>query len=197
MEDATCDPYFFWGSPDPDQFGLYSPLFNKFLLVDDSIQALEYVLFLLSSKISLFIIPISKASNFEHTLIDNTCCLNWGVAEWSLLPRIISRRSFYGLDVCVKLSMQQSQPTDSEVKLHKLSFLIKHTVDFFKFNENVLYSKFFDLISSPFENNDFLYVKEQERKCFDLLYLSYCREDTETKIKNILNDQKLINIIHR
>jgi hypothetical protein len=190
MQSVVNQKYFFWGSARPAQFGLYSPVLDRFVIVDDTDQCLEYVCFLLSSKINLFLVPLNSAPNFTAHLIDNSCCTNWGVDHWNntrVMPGLFRSKDSYYLKSCGTLaSRHDAQPGIFE--LQQISFLAKYVIDYFKFGYDVMYTKFFDILTLPIERSDYRYFKKQEKHCFDLIYLSTNYEDTESQIAEIIND---------
>jgi len=182
--------YFFWGSANPDQFGLYSPILDRFLAVDEKPDCLEYVAFLLSAKINLWIVPLSLAPNFQGNLIDNSCCNSWGVVDWSdykqFQPEPFYRKQSYFLGNCGTLV---NKPDSHDIaELQKLAWLAVDVVNFFKFDCNFMYTKFYDMVSMPFESNTMHYqsFKSLEKQCFDMIYLSENYNDTEKNIETIL-----------
>jgi hypothetical protein len=190
MQNIVDNEYFFWGSAYPDQYGLYSPSLDRFILVDSTDHVIEFVCFLLSSKINLQILPLHKTDNFLPTLIDNSCCIQWGVQDWHgksprLTPRLFSVRESYFLNDCRTLG-QRSPAPDHVQDLQRLALLAAHVVKFFRFGPYVMYTKFYGLVSTPFGFPNFDLVKAQEKQCFDLLFLSQDYEIVNQQIKDIL-----------
>jgi len=192
--------YFFWGSASPDQFGIYSPVMNRFLLTDQSCDCLEYVIFLLSSKINLVIVPLHLSPNFGRNLIDNSCCENWGVVDWPPGAGQIPAHHFikqheYLLQTCGKLV--EFSRLDNIDYLKKISLLACHVVRFFKFNRNMMYNRFHDMISMPFqaEESQYYLAKQKERKCFDLIYHCDDYDVAEKTIESIL-DKELSDLLY-
>lgn len=191
-------PYFYWGSADPNQYGLYSPVLDRFLLVDSEDTVLDYVAFLMSSKINLFVIPLYLSPNFQHNLIDNTCCLDWGVTEWPtspsrLLPKNFNDHNDYHLDCCGRLIQKPNTDLSNIHELQSLAWLTKRAADFFRGHSNTMYTKFYDLISLPFGSMD--YVKQQEKKCFDLLYHANSCQEVADQVEAIINDNKIVDLL--
>ena len=118
--------YFFWGCGRPVQWGLYSPVTDRFVCVDSDYQIFEHLVFLLSSKIRLLIVPIHCAPNFKIDLIDNTCCTNWAVTNWPpaslqhkfLLPK---RKHHFFVNDCGKLI---EKPAKDLIEIQNFIFLI-------------------------------------------------------------------------
>jgi hypothetical protein len=173
--------YFFWGCGKPVQYGLYSPVMDRLVCVDEDYQVFEYVMFLLSSKIRLLIVPLHCAPNFEIDLIDNTCCTKWGIKDWPAksldfkfnFPK--TKENFF-VSECGNLT---EKPNKDLVEIQNFIFLSYRVLKLFKFSRNYQYRIFSNLIKLPFE--DFDQLKDIEFKCNQIIYL--CNNYTEAKEK--------------
>jgi hypothetical protein len=173
--------YFFWGCGKPVQYGLYSPVMDRLVCVDNDYQVFEYVMFLLSSKIRLLIVPLHLAPNFEIDLIDNTCCTGWGITNWSAkslnlkfnFPK--TKENFF-VSECGNLT---EKPNKDLVEIQNFIFLSYQVLKLFKFSRNYQYRIFSNLIKLPFE--DFDQLKDIEFECNQIIYL--CNNYTEAKEK--------------
>jgi hypothetical protein len=83
-------PLFSYGSPqtrpkesDYCQYGLYNPVADCFVLVHDNLIALTVLSLLFSSRYVLIVCRLDMATNFNPTLVDNTVCLDWTMANAS------------------------------------------------------------------------------------------------------------------
>jgi hypothetical protein len=182
--------YFFWGCGKPVQYGLYSPVLDRLVCVDDDCQWFEYVMFLLSSKIRLLIVPLHYAPNFQINMIDNTCCTSWGITNWPDLslewkfsvPR--KKRNFF-FDACGDLVERSNKDL---VEIQNFIFLSHYVLKFFKLNQqlnqNYQYRIFSNLIKLPF--NDFSQIKNIELECNHVIYLSNNYSDAEEKIQSLV-----------
>lgn len=198
MSKITQLPYYFWGSAYPDQFALYSPALNRIILVDHTDLCLEYVCYVMSSRINLLIVPLHTADNFQDNLVDNSCCTHWGVEEWSrhgvkLTPQLFARRDSYYLDACKTLTSVTPAP-DHVHDLQCLAMLTVHVVNIFRHGPNVMYTKFYDMLSTPFEFGVFDRIRKQEKQCYDLLHLAENYDTVEPQIRDILDQCELTGI---
>lgn len=163
--------YFFWGCGQPTQYGLYSPVMDRLVCVDENYQVFEYVVFLLSSKIRLLIVPLHHAPNFKIDLIDNTCCSKWSIASWpngSLnskfgFPR--TKENFL-FDTCGDLVSKSNKDL---INIQNFTLLSCHVLKLFKFSKNYQYRIFSNLINLPFQ--EFEQIKQIESKCNQIIYL--------------------------
>jgi hypothetical protein len=190
MQSISESRYFFWGSAFPNQYALYSPAVNRFILVDASDQMLEYACFLLSSKINLVIVPLHTARNFGTDIIDNSCCADWGIEKSrestrKLVPALFSARCSYYLDSVEQLQIQPPAP-QTLLELQKLALLTAHVINFFRFGQHVMYTKFNGLVSVPFETKKFDAIRRQETQCYDLLYLADNYDAVVSRVEAIL-----------
>lgn len=179
----SSDEYFFWGSGDSQQWALYSPVAQMILVTDSSPDVLEYVMFLMSSKIGLLLVPLHKSPTWQPNLIDNSCCTRWRLDhEYSdqrgLRFRGIKTKPAYTLDTCPPLvSADDTDPGD----LQEFCFLAYHVVRFFRFNHVTMYHKFRDLIKWPFD--EFQHLHQQEMICNQSIYLGQDIELCRQQIK--------------
>lgn len=196
MCDFQAKKYFFWGAAGTTQYGLYSPVLSRIILTDGSASALdrlEYVAFLLSSKIELFVVPLHEAINFRSNLIDNQCCEHWNITDWPpgthLSANYFRMAWHHRINCCGRLWPNES-PGHEIQDLKSLAWLAYSVIDFFKFGSNVMYTKFYDMITVPLETDDSIYaqIKLKERLCFDTIYHSASYHDCENTIEHTLND---------
>lgn len=164
--------YFFWGCGQPTQFGLYSPVMERLVCVDTNPQLFEYVIFLLSSKIRLLIVPLHCAPNFELDAIDNTCCSQWSITNWpsgSLNKKFNfpKTKGNFLFDTCGELIEKSNKDL---IEIQNFIFLSYRVLKLFQFSENYQYRIFSKLIKLPFE--DFDQIKEIEIECNQTIYLS-------------------------
>lgn len=177
--------YFFWGCGQPTQFGLYSPVMDRLVCVDNDYQVFKYIVFLLSSKIRLLIVPLHCAPNFGIDMIDNTCCSRWGITSWppgSLnqkfsFPRIKENFLF---DTCGDLV---SKPDKDLIEIQNFIFLSYRVLKLFQFSENYQYRIVSKLIKLPF--GDFDQIKEIESECNQTIYLSNNYAAAKEKIESL------------
>jgi hypothetical protein len=179
--------YFFWGCGKPIQYGLYSPVVDRLVCVDDDYQWFEYVMFLLSSKIRLLIVPLHCAPNFRVDMIDNTCCTSWGITNWpdsSLAWKFsvpLKKKNFF-FDTCGDLVQKSNKDL---IEIQNFIFLSCHVLKFFKLNatlnQNYQYQMFSNLIKLPF--GDFDQIKEIELACNQTIYLANHYSEAEEKIR--------------
>jgi len=92
IKDITDSEYFFHGSAysmhdggPVMQFGLYEPITSRFVLVGRAEKELLTVANLFSGRLALELCDLTTADNFNPTLVDNSCCLNWTIADTSEL----------------------------------------------------------------------------------------------------------------
>lgn len=182
--------YFFWGCGKPVQYGLYSPVVDRLVCVDNDYQWFEYVMFLLSSKIRLLIVPLHCAPNFKVDMIDNTCCASWGITNWpaeALYGKFeipVIRKNFF-FETCGEL-IEKSNKDLKEIQ--NFIFLSYHVLKFFKLNitlnQNYQYQMFSNLVKLPFGNFD--QIKDLELACNRIIYLSNDYTEAEEKIKLLI-----------
>lgn len=95
MNDMINSKYFFYGSAISrpgqgfSQYALYEPISDRFVMTSQFPNSLVTVLRLFAGKASLRLCRLSSAVNFNPTLLDNTCCLNWTIADKTNL--VVSR----------------------------------------------------------------------------------------------------------
>jgi hypothetical protein len=181
--------YFFWGCGRPIQYGLYSPVTDRVVCVDDDYHLFEHVMFLLSGKIRLLIVPLHYAPNFKIDLIDNTCCTKWSITNWnpeSLRPKFsvpVFKKHFF-FDSCGDLI---EKPHKDLTEIQNFIFLSYHVLKFFKLNQqlnqNYQYRIFSNLIKLPF--NDFSQIKDIELECNRVIYLSDNYTAAKEKIESL------------
>lgn len=70
-------------------FGLYLPVFHRFLLVYYEPAVMHMLKQVLSSKIDCLVVELSDCKNYHHTIIDNDVCLDWSLEP---IPLIQSRK---------------------------------------------------------------------------------------------------------
>lgn len=185
---ATDSKLFFWGCGHPTQYGLYSPVIRRFVLVDHRVEILEYVMLLLSSKIRLIIVRLDSAPNFEINLIDNSCCTCWGVTDWPdyaldqefMVPRTEQGYLNESCGTLVEL------PDKNIVEVQQFAMLAAHVVSTLKFHRNVFYSKLNDLIDLPFD--DYTLIKDIEKECYRMIYYSDSYQDIEDTVIKMCTD---------
>lgn len=169
---TTDDKLFYWGCGEPSQYGLYSPVLERFVFVDHHKEILEYVMFLLSSKIRLLVVKIDSAPNFKINQIDNTCCSGWGVVAWpnNVLDdkfNVLRQQDHYLTETCGTLTEMIKKEID---EIQDLAFLSAHVIRSLRFHPNALYSKFNNMIDLPFD--DYSRIKLIEKECYRLIYFS-------------------------
>ena len=69
----TDSKYFVYGSPNPEQYGLYDPITERIAIVYHDLAVMEKLQIVLSSKYNLMLFELDGSAN----QIDNTCCFNW------------------------------------------------------------------------------------------------------------------------
>jgi len=164
--------HFFWGCGEPVQFGLYSPVIDRLVCVGRKYELFEHVVFLMSSKIRLLIVPLHLAPNFEIDLIDNTCCTQWNVTNWppnslDMKFNVPIRRENFVTDTCGELN---ERPDKVLADIQNFIFLSCYVIQLFKFSNNYQYRIFSNLVEMPFDNYDI--VKNLEQQCYQTIYLS-------------------------
>ncbi len=177
--------YFFWGCGEPVQYGLYSPVADRIVLVSDNADVLEHLVFLMSSKIRLLIAPLHTSPDFKLDLIDNTCCTGWSVINWpknSLDQKFdvpVTRKNFV-VEHCGNLV---EKPVKDLTDVQNFAFLAFYVIKFFKFSDNCQYTIFSNLVELPFP--DFDRVKELECNCYKAIYLSADYKATKESIRGL------------
>jgi hypothetical protein len=177
--------YFFWGCGEPIQYGLYSPVADRLVCVRKDYELFEYIVFLMSSKIRLLIVPLHLSPNFNPDLIDNTCCTQWSIVNWP--PQALSRRFAFPetrenfiVDTCGDLI---EKPNKDLTDIQNFIFLSCQAVQLFKFSKNYQYRIFSNLVKLPF--NDFDRVKDLEIECFRNIYIDNDYNSVKEKVKQI------------
>jgi hypothetical protein len=186
--------FFFWGCGEPTQYGLYNPVVDRLVFVSDNYDILEYVVFLMSSKIRLLIVPLHTAPNFKIDLIDNTCCSNWSITNWPenalnfkiAIPRL---KNYFVFDECGELI---EMPKKDLTEVQNFIFLSYWVIKFFKFtnncfSENYQYRIFSNLIDLPFADIEYTKLKELERHCYREIYFSTDYTSTKETVKCLYN----------
>ena len=92
MQDFTYQPMVEYGYPDLDPvwYGLWSPRFDCFVMVNWNLETLTEIQILASSKIVTRIVELDK-NLYRNKIIDNYCCHNWTSVD----PEITKFTSFY------------------------------------------------------------------------------------------------------
>ena len=171
---------------------MYSPVTDRFVCVDHDHRIFEQLVFLLSSKIRLLIVPIHCAPNFEIDLIDNTCCTRWAVTNWPpeslnekfLLPRY--KINFFVND-CGELI---EKPNKDLVEIQNFIFLAFEVIKIFRFSNNYQYRIFSNLVDLPFDG--FKQIKEIEKECIRTIYLSSDYQSAKEKIDSLCSIAKTL-----
>ena len=63
------------------QFALYQPVVGRLVLTTPSRSRAEDIVLLASARYPLHVFDLVTADNWHPELIDNTCCLEWGVGD--------------------------------------------------------------------------------------------------------------------
>lgn len=174
--------YFFWGCGESVQYGLYSSVVDRFVSVGTDVALFEHVVFLMSSKIKLLIVPLHCAPNFTSNLIDNTCCTQWSVINWpanSLDSKfnVPVRQENFVVDTCGDLAERKRK---SLTAIQNFIFLSCYVIRLFKFSTNYQYRIFSNLVQLPFDTFD--QVKQLELQCYRDIYLSDNYMLTKTQV---------------
>lgn len=180
--------YFFWGCSDPVQYGLYSPVVDRFVCVGDQYDLFEQVIFLMSARIQLLIVPLHHAPNFEPNLIDNTCCTQWGVTNWpanslTLTYKAPITRKHFVVDTCGELFERSNKDL---IDIQNFIFLSCHMISLFRIN--CQYHIFSKLIQLPF--NTYEQVAKLERQCYQSIYLSTDYSETKKQVSSLWQTAK-------
>lgn len=69
---------------DRPRVALYQPVIGRFLFVLDDPELVTEIVYLTSSRYSLYPCDATAAKNYHHNIIDNTCCHNWAPANRQL-----------------------------------------------------------------------------------------------------------------
>jgi len=78
-----------WGCcQDGKQYGLYDTITNRIVLTYHKRFIMEYIVELFSSRFNFKLIDLTTAKNFTNNLIDNACCTNWTISNYSDLSNI-------------------------------------------------------------------------------------------------------------
>lgn len=80
----AIDYAFDFGLPaDPDDpvYGLWEPMSDRFLFVTHDLSIARTLSLVASSRYLLYVVEISQADNYFHTLIDNCCCNHWSLVN--------------------------------------------------------------------------------------------------------------------
>jgi hypothetical protein len=175
--------YFFWGCGESIQYGLYSPVMDRLVCVDSDYTVFEYIVFLMSSKIRLLIVPLHHAPNFSVDLIDNTCCTQWTITNWpeQSLDRKFSfpqKKETFFFDTCGDLIQKSNK---NLVEIQNFIFLSYRVLKLFKFSKNLPYRIFSNLVKLPF--GDFEKIKEIEYECNQTIYLQSDYVSAKEKIE--------------
>jgi hypothetical protein len=197
--------YFFWGCGRPIQYGLYSPVVDRFVCVGDnsdvvynsdhSCSIFENILFLMSGKIRLLIVPLHRSTNFKIDLIDNYCCTQWGVTNWPAnsldekLNLANNKRYFmkndFVFDTCGDLIEKSNK---NLIEIQNFIFLAHDVIRVFKFSNNYQYRIYSDLIKLPFD--EFNYLKNIENQCYQTLYLESDYNKAKEKIEKLCTEAR-------
>jgi hypothetical protein len=188
--------YFFWGCGRPIQYGLYSPVMDRIVCVSDDYHLFEYVLFLLSSKIRLLIVPLHLAPNFNLDLIDNTCCTKWSIVDWPAksldlkfsVPRI---KQHFFIDNCGILIEKLNKDL---VEIQNFIFLSCRVLKLFKFSSNYQDRILSNLIRLPF--SEFDQLREIELDCNQIIYLSNDYSAAKEKIEPLCQTAEILLCNH-
>ena len=178
--------YFFHGTANPILYGLYSPSAECFLFTCPYLEILESLMFILSSKITLFIIRLDTIENFPTNQIDNNVCTEWTIDNVPQdrtisLPLTVDD---YLLTDCGKLVPNNIEIDPKLIEIRKFLFLSYYVVIFFKHKSSMFYRKAYDIIDFPFD--DLQQLKNKERNCYQALYRGIDFDLTENKITQIL-----------
>ena len=187
--------YFDWGvGPNNEpQFGLWSPILDRFLLVLCDEEFGTIIKYISSSRYSLYLVNLSTSNNYTAALIDNSCCQNWTIANKKDIK--LSRPQDYDVIPAELVPSQDNSTWDIENEKQWLQF-IWHHLKFIRTLQNsnpwYKYSKFLNSIgilgaelheSASFYNE----ITLTENYILKSLYLGNNIKDTEIAIEQYIS----------
>lgn len=187
--------YFDWGIATnlETQYGLWSPVLDRFLLVVCDKDFGTTIKYLSSSRYSLFLFDLSTSDNYTTSLIDNSCCQHWTIANKTDIK--LSKPQDYDV-IPAQLVPSYSDPNwDVDAEQQWLQFIL-HYLKYIKLlyinNPWYKYSKFLNSINlagSNLHETESFYntVTTVEKHILKCLYLGNNIEETDKSIKEFLD----------
>ena len=189
---------FHFGCPNSKihHWALYEPASKRFLFTSDdqSIDKLQQIRILCSSRYNLFICDISTADNYAPNLVDNECCENWSMSGIVNDTTVLASPTF---EINKLIPSGSTEIPDSVIKEQKIWIqFVNHWLDYvnpmkinqWKFIDSFI-EKMFDIKSNDAEGYNFVVEKHELVKQIELaLYLGTDIESTENKIIQLINN---------
>lgn len=189
--------YFFYGYPEenqPNMYALYQPVADAFLICTSNCDLAQDLKMLLSSRYSLHLVELTRATNYHHNLIDNTVCEKWSFVEKNLLD--INKLPQCVLPVHARTLCSSTGNIDIDwVEEKKYAMMCAHWIEFFnsdidrKFKSD-LNKKFQLQLAQCIGYKGFLQPNDKIKPpAMNLLYSGKDVEATDSSIRKMLNDQ--------
>jgi hypothetical protein len=103
MKSLTDLPEFAYGYPSTREcYGLWSPLLDCFILIDDNVRHLEKVQALTVGKILTVLVKLDEKL-YQENIIDNSCASNWTISEFETINFTLVTKRYVGSHIVTKL----------------------------------------------------------------------------------------------
>jgi len=179
------------------QFGLWQPVLDRFLItVNDKDSALQIGL-LASSKYKLLTCNLSSATNHNENLIDNLCCENWTLSNKRHInfTELDSHGKIIEVENLISTDPLSKNPDNFNIEQEKnwLQFC-KFFLDFLKNlkyyrQDGYMYDRFIKKIkSTPMLDNDYFdHIEQTEIFILKTLYHEWNMDICFDTIENYIN----------
>jgi len=191
--------YFTYGYPDHPAlptYALYQPVLDCFLITADSPIIATQLQMLVSSRYSLYTVCLNTAENYTQNLIDNAICENWTFSGRRQLP--VTQINKVDQIVYADHLELINHNLDWDIAREKQwLFLCNFYLDFFNtFKERISPSA--QAVMEILPNDCFGYPQQAiEQQAMEMLYLSTDFEQTDLKLKQIINTDPLMSIFFK
>jgi hypothetical protein len=177
-------------------WALYEPASKRFLFTSDvqSIDKLQQIRLLCSSRYNLFLCDISTADNYAPNIIDNECCENWSMIG---IPgdTVALAAPLFEIDALIpsgSTEIPESAINEQKLWIQFVNYWVDY-VNHLQINQwrfiNSFIEKMFDIKSGDVLGYDFSETKTILAKKIELeLYLGTDIESTENKIMQLIID---------
>ena len=181
MQNLIDLPEFDFGYPLPTQdwFGLWSPLLDCFVLVDDNLGQLRKVQALTVSKLLTVIVRLDENLH-KQNIIDNSCASNWTLLDSEAINFTLALKQNFFYDTVKVLQPATTVITEEISGLLTWFLFVLYWVNRL---EQQHYNPFVELTSYAFDQ---IYVDSKQQKIYHVLLLNDAIDQARAQIQEIL-----------
>lgn len=176
--------YFFDGCANTNagqqQYSIFDPVYNRFVIVSDDCDALTKTIMLLSGKTQLYLVTVQQANNWDPNVIDNHCCENWGLSRltgYNLFAFPETKKSLI-IEPVPDLAPNTLPVSDIEKELKNFAFLSHSVIQHWANCQDWFLYEFYDYIDCPALLQE---QKQLERQVYHAIYsaVNYIQAEAE------------------